>query len=148
LAPFLATGGPWVMRVPSLSIPVKIRHLQSSRWPPSLHVPLCYHALLSCATTFLCAGRGATPQRCHGAGTVQHGKARTDIFHGATPSNFRRWLRGTDAYQGRQGGEKVIFINAWNNRRKEPILSRIASSVVVGWRRSPQQLILNRQRVN
>jgi hypothetical protein len=36
------------------------------------------------------------------------------IFHGATPANFRRWLRGTILHGRRQGGERVVFINAWN----------------------------------
>jgi lipopolysaccharide biosynthesis protein len=36
------------------------------------------------------------------------------IFHGATPANFRRWLRHTIEYQGGEDGERIIFINAWN----------------------------------
>jgi len=40
--------------------------------------------------------------------------ARAHIFHGATPANFRRWLRRTILHEGRQNGERVIFINAWN----------------------------------
>jgi lipopolysaccharide biosynthesis protein len=40
--------------------------------------------------------------------------ARAHIFHGATPANFRRWLRGTVVHERRQAGERVIFINAWN----------------------------------
>jgi lipopolysaccharide biosynthesis protein len=39
---------------------------------------------------------------------------RAHIFHGATPANFRRWLRGTVAHERRQAGERVVFINAWN----------------------------------
>jgi lipopolysaccharide biosynthesis protein len=36
------------------------------------------------------------------------------VYHGATPTNFRRWLRGTIAHERRQSGERVIFVNAWN----------------------------------
>jgi lipopolysaccharide biosynthesis protein len=36
------------------------------------------------------------------------------IYHGATPTNFRRWLRGTILHERRQMGERVIFVNAWN----------------------------------
>jgi len=39
---------------------------------------------------------------------------RSVIFHGATPANFRRWLRRTIAHERRQRGERVVFINAWN----------------------------------
>jgi lipopolysaccharide biosynthesis protein len=45
--------------------------------------------------------------------TARHGK-RAYIFHGATPANFRRWLRRTIAHERRQQGERVLFINAWN----------------------------------
>jgi lipopolysaccharide biosynthesis protein/GT2 family glycosyltransferase len=37
-----------------------------------------------------------------------------NVFHGATPANFRRWLRGTIDRERRQGGERVVFVNAWN----------------------------------
>jgi lipopolysaccharide biosynthesis protein len=40
--------------------------------------------------------------------------ARAQVFHGATPANFRRWLRDTVIHERRQDGERVIFINAWN----------------------------------
>jgi lipopolysaccharide biosynthesis protein len=39
---------------------------------------------------------------------------RSHIFHGATPANFRRWLRGTVAHEQRQKGDRVVFVNAWN----------------------------------
>jgi GT2 family glycosyltransferase/lipopolysaccharide biosynthesis protein len=39
---------------------------------------------------------------------------RAVIYHGATPTSFRRWLRGTIAHERRQRGERVVFINAWN----------------------------------
>ena len=41
-------------------------------------------------------------------------KARAHIFHGATPTNFRRWLRGTITHEYHQDGDRVVFINAWN----------------------------------
>jgi lipopolysaccharide biosynthesis protein len=41
------------------------------------------------------------PENCH-------------IYHGATPTNFRRWLRGTLLHEHHQDGERVVFINAWN----------------------------------
>jgi lipopolysaccharide biosynthesis protein len=50
------------------------------------------------------AGWDNTPRR----GTNAH------IFHGATPANFRRWLRGTILHERRQDGDQVIFVNAWN----------------------------------
>ena len=40
--------------------------------------------------------------------------ARSVIFHGGTPASFRRWLRGTVAYERHQQGDRVVFINAWN----------------------------------
>jgi lipopolysaccharide biosynthesis protein len=39
---------------------------------------------------------------------------RAHIFHGATPTNFRRWLREIVMRERREQGERVIFINAWN----------------------------------
>jgi lipopolysaccharide biosynthesis protein len=39
---------------------------------------------------------------------------RAAVLHGATPANFRRWLRGTVAHERRQDCERVVFINAWN----------------------------------
>jgi len=36
------------------------------------------------------------------------------IFHGATPTNFRRWLRATVAHERQQSGERIVFIVAWN----------------------------------
>jgi len=36
------------------------------------------------------------------------------IWHGATPTNFRRWLRGTVMHERLQEGERVVFVNAWN----------------------------------
>jgi Glycosyltransferase WbsX len=42
-------------------------------------------------------------------------KPRTcHIYHGATPTNFRRWLRGTILHERHQDGERVVFVNAWN----------------------------------
>jgi Glycosyltransferase WbsX len=41
-------------------------------------------------------------------------KADSAVFHGATPTNFRRWLRGTILHERRQKGERVVFVNAWN----------------------------------
>jgi lipopolysaccharide biosynthesis protein/GT2 family glycosyltransferase len=40
--------------------------------------------------------------------------AHSHIWHGATPANFRRWLRGTFMHESLQDGEHAIFINAWN----------------------------------
>jgi lipopolysaccharide biosynthesis protein len=40
--------------------------------------------------------------------------SRSVIFHGATPTSFRRWLRGTVAHEREQEGERIVFINAWN----------------------------------
>lgn len=39
---------------------------------------------------------------------------RAHVFHGATPTNFRRWLHGTVVHERQQGGERVVFVNAWN----------------------------------
>ena len=39
---------------------------------------------------------------------------RSHIFHGATPANFRRWLRGAVTHEQRQKGDRVVFVNAWN----------------------------------
>jgi lipopolysaccharide biosynthesis protein/GT2 family glycosyltransferase/tetratricopeptide (TPR) repeat protein len=36
------------------------------------------------------------------------------IYYGATPTNFRRWLRGTILHERHHNGERVVFINAWN----------------------------------
>jgi hypothetical protein len=36
------------------------------------------------------------------------------VYHGATPTNFRRWLRGTVLHERHEVGERVVFINAWN----------------------------------
>jgi lipopolysaccharide biosynthesis protein/glycosyltransferase involved in cell wall biosynthesis len=36
------------------------------------------------------------------------------IYHGATATNFRRWLRGTILHEESQYGQRVVFINAWN----------------------------------
>jgi lipopolysaccharide biosynthesis protein/GT2 family glycosyltransferase len=41
-------------------------------------------------------------------------EARAHVFHGATPTSFRRWLRGIVSYERQKDGERVIFINAWN----------------------------------
>jgi hypothetical protein len=40
--------------------------------------------------------------------------SRAAVFHAATPTGFRRWLRGTVEHESRQQGERVVFINAWN----------------------------------
>jgi len=50
------------------------------------------------------AGWDNTPRR----------QTRAHVFHGATPANFRRWLRKTVLHEAGQPGERVIFINAWN----------------------------------
>jgi lipopolysaccharide biosynthesis protein len=42
--------------------------------------------------------------------------SRSYLFHGATPTNFRRWLR-TAVLRARmeaRGPETAVFINAWN----------------------------------
>jgi lipopolysaccharide biosynthesis protein len=39
---------------------------------------------------------------------------RSVIFQGGTPTSFRRWLCGTVAHERGQEGERVVFINAWN----------------------------------
>jgi lipopolysaccharide biosynthesis protein len=36
------------------------------------------------------------------------------VYHGATPTNFRRWLRGTIVHEREQDGDRVVFVNAWN----------------------------------
>jgi lipopolysaccharide biosynthesis protein len=38
------------------------------------------------------------------------------VYHGATPANFRRWLRGVIRHETTTQGpaERLIFINAWN----------------------------------
>jgi lipopolysaccharide biosynthesis protein/GT2 family glycosyltransferase len=66
------------------------------------------------------AGLTATAEGTHHRGvmagwdnTPRMGE-RANIFHGATPANFRRWLRGTIAHEQRQGGERFVLINAWN----------------------------------
>ncbi len=40
--------------------------------------------------------------------------AEASVFHGATPTNFRRWMRGTVLHERQQLGERVVFVNAWN----------------------------------
>jgi hypothetical protein len=42
--------------------------------------------------------------------------AKAFAFHGATPANFRRWLRATlrIARSESRGAETAVFINAWN----------------------------------
>jgi lipopolysaccharide biosynthesis protein len=45
--------------------------------------------------------------------TARRGAA-AHIFHGATPTSFRRWLRATVAHERQHGGERVVFIVAWN----------------------------------
>jgi hypothetical protein len=39
---------------------------------------------------------------------------QANVFHGATPTNFRRWLRGTILHERSKSGESAVFINAWN----------------------------------
>ena len=41
-------------------------------------------------------------------------EGRANVFHGATPANFRRWLRGTALHEDQQDGDRVVFVNAWN----------------------------------
>lgn len=50
------------------------------------------------------AGWDCTPRR----------KSAINIYHGSTPANFRRWLRGVVEHEAEQPGERVVFINAWN----------------------------------
>jgi GT2 family glycosyltransferase len=54
--------------------------------------------------------------RCVMAAWDNSARKGTDahIFHGATPTSFRRWLRGTILHEGCQAGERVVFVNAWN----------------------------------
>jgi SAM-dependent methyltransferase len=40
--------------------------------------------------------------------------SRAAVFHAATPTSFRRWLRSIIAHERRQQGKRVVFINAWN----------------------------------
>ncbi|WP_170296048.1 glycoside hydrolase family 99-like domain-containing protein [Azospirillum brasilense] len=53
--------------------------------------------------------------------TSRRGK-RATIFHGATPTNFRRWLREIVLHERRQPGERVVFINAWNEWAEGTVL--------------------------
>jgi len=41
-------------------------------------------------------------------------RTHANVFHGATPTNFRRWMRGVITHESRQPGERLVFINAWN----------------------------------
>src|SRR5439155_27027498 len=36
------------------------------------------------------------------------------ILTGATPTSLRRWLRRIVLSERRRGGERVVFVNAWN----------------------------------
>ena len=47
--------------------------------------------------------------------TARRGK-KAFVFHGATPANFRRWLRAAmnTARSEARGSEAAVFINAWN----------------------------------
>ena len=47
--------------------------------------------------------------------TPRRGSSGT-LYHGATPANFRRWLRGVVEHELMTEGppERLIFINAWN----------------------------------
>jgi lipopolysaccharide biosynthesis protein len=46
--------------------------------------------------------------------TARRGQNAT-IFHGATPTNFRRWFRRIiQQERGRQLDQRLVFINAWN----------------------------------
>lgn len=40
--------------------------------------------------------------------------ANATVFYGANPANFRRWLRKVVNKEKQEEGERVIFINAWN----------------------------------
>ena len=40
--------------------------------------------------------------------------SRAAVFHAATPTSFRRWLPGSIVHECPQPGERVVFINAWN----------------------------------
>jgi hypothetical protein len=37
-----------------------------------------------------------------------------NVFHGASSTSFRRWLRGTILHERNKSDESVVFINAWN----------------------------------
>jgi lipopolysaccharide biosynthesis protein len=76
-------------------------------------------------------------------------EARAHVFHGATPTSFRRWLRGTVSHERRQEGERIVFINAWNEWAEgtylEPDhdfgrgwLEAVASAVDVEWHKTEQ----------
>ena len=41
-------------------------------------------------------------------------QTRAHVWHGATPANFRRWLRGVVLRERESDGERVVFVNAWN----------------------------------
>ena len=41
-------------------------------------------------------------------------QTRAHVWHGATPANFRRWLRGVVLRERDSDGERVVFVNAWN----------------------------------
>ena len=75
-------------------------------------------------------------------------EARAHVFHGATPANFRRWLRGTILHESRKRGDRVVFINAWNEWAEgtylEPDrefscgwLEAVASAVDDEWSKTP-----------
>jgi len=59
-----------------------------------------------------------TRHRCVMAGwdNVPRRGAAGFVFHGATPANFHRWLRGVVEHELRSPGpsERIVFINAWN----------------------------------
>jgi len=59
-----------------------------------------------------------TRHRCVMTGwdNVPRRGAAGTVFHGATPANFRRWLRGVVEHETRSPGpsERIVFINAWN----------------------------------
>ena len=53
--------------------------------------------------------------------TSRRGKGAT-IFHGATPTNFRRWLRQAILRERQEPGQRLIFINAWNEWAEGAVL--------------------------
>jgi hypothetical protein len=77
-----------------------------------------YDRTVEAAVDELVTGKGARRFRGVMAGwdnTARRGDSAS-IFHGATPANFRRWLRATIRHARAAGGdsETAVFINAWN----------------------------------
>jgi hypothetical protein len=75
-----------------------------------------YNATVSAALGRLAGDDATTRHRGVMAGwdSAPRRKSPIEIYHGATPANFRRWLRGVVEHEASRPGERVIFINAWN----------------------------------